>query len=320
MEISKDITSFESLLPVVAVPQYLETWGIDYGYLIDKGFVLPFFIEKRSIFKRLVFTTGVLGKSDMSEEQFLNSAVEFIKKNVRIDFISVPNATALFSNFPADSIFCRFGSYIIDLTQTEEELFANIHSKHRNVIKKAKKDGVEIKVGPENFDKCIDLIIFTLRRQNMLNLSKMVYQSLNEKLGDNLDFWIAVKDGEIQGSSLIAWNKGHSAYYLSGGSIVSPYSGSMNLLHWEAIKLMKARGVKEYNFVGARIIPGEGSRLEGIQRFKSRFGGKMRTGYLWKMPINHLKYRLYYLGTHTIAFLKRKKYNGDAIDQEKSIM
>jgi lipid II:glycine glycyltransferase (peptidoglycan interpeptide bridge formation enzyme) len=302
------------------MPQYLQIWGVEYGYLVEDGFVLPYFIEKRSFFSRLIFTTGVLGESKNSEEIFLNHAVSFIKKNIIIDFVSVPNNTALFNAYPANSIYCRFGSYIIDLTLSEEELFANIHSKHRNVIKKAQKDGVVISNGPENFDKCIDLIILTLQRQNMLYLSKMMYKKLSDKLGENIDFWVATKDGEVQGSTLLVWNKGHSAYYLSGGSIDSPHQGSMNLLHWEAIRLMKSRGVREYNFVGARIKPDEGSRLEGIQRFKSRFGGEMRTGYLWKMPVNHLKYKLYYLGAHSMAFLKRKRYNGDVIDQEKKFV
>jgi hypothetical protein len=320
MDSVKDISSFKGLLPIVAMPEYLETWGMDYGYLVEDGLILPYFIEKRSIFTRLIFTTGVLGQSENTEERFLNNAVDYIRKNIRIDFISVPNNTALFNTYPANSVYCRFGTYVIDLTLPEEELFANIHSKHRNVIKKSLKDGVEITRGPENFDKCIDLIILTLQRQNMLYLSKMIYKKLSDNLGENIDFWIATKDGEVQGSSLLIWNKGHSAYYLSGGSIISPYQGSMNLLHWEAIKLMKTRGVREYNFVGARISPDEGSRLEGIQRFKSRFGGEMRTGYLWKLPVNMVKYRLYYLSAHSIAFIQRKRYHGDVIDQEKKFV
>ena len=60
-----------------------------------------------------------------------------------------------------------------------------------------------------------------------------------------------------------------------------------------AMKLMKERGVKYYDFVGARINPDEGSKYEGIQRFKSRFGGELKKGYLWKMPLNKFKYKLF---------------------------
>lgn len=318
MEILKDCSSFKSLLPVTALPQYLETLGTDYGYLTEDGCVLPFVIEKRSFFKRLIFTTGVLGISNAGEREFLDRAADFIRRNVKIDFIAVPSATALFNAYPSGSVYCRFGTYIIDLSQAEELLFSNLHAKHRNVIKKAQKDGVEIKVGHEYFDECVGLIKSTLDRQNMLSLPKETFRKLKDSLGPNIDFWIASLNGEIQGSALIIWNKDHSSYYLAGGSSSSPHSGSMNLLHWEAIKLMKSRGVKFYNFVGARIKPEEGSRLEGIQRFKSRFGSTMETGYLWKMPVNKLKYRSYYIGAHLIAFIRNKKYHGDVIDQEKN--
>ena len=48
----------------------------------------------------------------------------------------------------------------------------------------------------------------------------------------------------------------------------------MNLLHWHAIRLFRALGVKQYDFVGARINPSKGSKQEGLVIFKERFGGR----------------------------------------------
>jgi lipid II:glycine glycyltransferase (peptidoglycan interpeptide bridge formation enzyme) len=48
--------------------------------------------------------------------------------------------------------------------------------------------------------------------------------------------------------------------------------GSSNLLQWEIIKKLKSLGVREYDFVGGRVEVPKGSKLEGIQRFKQRFG------------------------------------------------
>ena len=89
---------------------------------------------------------------------------------------------------------------------------------------------------------------------------------------------------------------------------------AMNLLHWSAMKLMKERGVKYYDFVGARINPDEGSKYEGIQRFKSRFGGELKKGYLWKMPLNKFKYKLF---CWLVAAKQGRNYCGDVIDQER---
>ena len=80
---------------------------------------------------------------------------------------------------------------------------------------------------------------------------------------------------------------------------------------------MKKRGVKWYDFVGARINPIPGSKQEGIQRFKSRFGGELKIGYLWKYSISPLKVRLY----QTYIKLKNSRshsYTKDIIDQENS--
>ena len=61
-----------------------------------------------------------------------------------------------------------------------------------------------------------------------------------------------------------------------GGSIEKPHTGAMNLLHWECIKYFKSKGVKKYDFVGARDSVDEDSKIKGIQRFKERFGGEKK--------------------------------------------
>jgi lipid II:glycine glycyltransferase (peptidoglycan interpeptide bridge formation enzyme) len=227
-----------------------------------------------------------------------------------VDFIR-SHHTALFNYFPDDSIYCRFGSYILDLSQSEEALLSNIHSKHRNVIKKAKKDNVLISCGKENRDKCEFLINSTLSRQKVHQINQNMLNKLTAL--SNIDYWIAEYNDEIHGAAIIVWAE-NSAYYLYGGSIEKTHSGAMNLLHWAAIMEMKKRNVKFYDFVGARIDPEEGSKYEGIQRFKSRFGGELKQGYLWKLPLNKVKYKLY------VSMQKLKNYGqfkGDIIDQER---
>jgi len=102
-----------------------------------------------------------------------------------------------------------------------------------------------------------------------------------------------------------------AAYYFYGGSAPNAFLGSLNLLHWRAIKYFKSLGVKYYDFVGARINPKK--ELEGIQRFKSRFGGEFKKGYLWKYPLNKWKYGLY----KPLFYLKNRR-KGDIIDEEKN--
>lgn len=322
MEITKDIFSIENDLPVIAMPAYFDALGAcDYGYILEKGCILPFYIKHKYIFNYLIFTTGLCGKivSPEKEKTFLEQAIEYIKAQKIADFILMNHVTALFHAVPAGSKSCKFGSYVLDLSSSEDELFAGLHPKHRNVIKKAVKDGIEIKKGNEYRKICIELVINTLQRQGVVPPSAAFLEKLGDSLGTNLDYWVAADEsGKVHGSAILVWNAGHSAYYLFGGSCSQPHTGAMNLLHWEAIREMKKRQVRFYDFVGARINPEPGSKYEGIQRFKARFGGELQCGYLWKTGINPLKYALYTTLTRLRAFVKERRILRDTIDQEAS--
>lgn len=64
---------------------------------------------------------------------------------------------------------------------------------------------------------------------------------------------------------------------------VKPHAGAMNLLHWSAMKLMKERGVKYYDFVGARINRmKEVNKNEEYSVLRAVSGGELKKGYLWK--------------------------------------
>ena len=255
-------------------------------------------------------------KDGKDEKIFLENLLPFVKSEIGADFI-IPANTGIFNFFPNNSLHCKFGTYIINLELSEVELFQNIHSKHRNVIRKAQKDNLTVHYGNYYIEDCYRLIKETFSRQGLLPPSLEYIQKLN-KLEDNVLFAVVKDKSDIQGVAIFIWKKYTSCYYLHGGSIRTPHSGAMNLLHWETILLMKKKSVKHYDFVGGRISNEAESRLEGIQRFKSRFGGEFCIGYLWKYPLNKFKYRLYILLIKfCFKYIKHDKYEGDAIDQER---
>ncbi|GHT69689.1 hypothetical protein FACS1894110_19650 [Spirochaetia bacterium] len=316
MIVTKDISKFLQYLPAIALPQYLTALNAvsDYGYFVSERYVLPFIIRKRLIFQWIEFITGVLNcKNTEDERVFLNEMVKVIKSN-HVDFLTCRN-TPLFMAYPLGALYCKFGTYRIDLEKPEQELFANLHSKHRNVIRKAEKDGINISNSIENFSVCISLIQETFRRQGKIYPSVDYFERL-KALGENVEFWLAADNGEVQGSAVFLWSKGHSCYYMHGGSSNHPHTGAMNYLQWQAILSMKKRGVHYFDFVGARIDPPKDSKLEGIQRFKERFGSTLEEGYLFKYVINKFKYNLYINLLSLMYVIKGEQYKGDIIDQE----
>ena len=82
---------------------------------------------------------------------------------------------------------------------------------------------------------------------------------------------------------------------------------------------MKERGVLLYDFVGARVNPEPGSKLEGIQRFKSRFGGEMKVGYMWRYVNRPVRYKIYNLLLNSyMKYVRHDNTFSDIIKEERS--
>lgn len=307
-------------LPITASEEYLQSISNKYGWFVSDIFILPYIIEKKGLIKRMVFThETICMKVDQysieSEKSFLNDVVS-VAREMKIDLIYQPHTNAVFATVPDGAIYAPFGTYQVDLTKSEEELFNNLHVKHRNAVRKAQKDGIVIRHGSEFLILCANIMKETMSRQGLPYISVQNLKKMTKSLKHEIDFYVAFKDGVPQGCALLIYRKNDTCYYLHGGSIIKPSTGSLNLLHWVAMLDMKNKGVQVYDFVGARINPKEGSKLESIQRFKERFGSKLKEGYLWKYPLRCNKYRLFYLFALIYYFIKGMKYEGDIIDQE----
>lgn len=304
---------------IFSTEKYLKSTGSEYGWIggFTGGslkFVLPFIVKRKFFFRYLQFQTATIyldpNLTINDEKDFLNSAVKFLSKE-EIDFIIQPPTYAVFKIYPDNAVFAPFGSYIVDLSLNEDDLWSNVHQKHKNVIRRAVKNDVIIERGTQNLSSIHSMLVQTMARADMVFESNRDFCAFINELGNNVEIFTALYNGEPQGCAVFPFSS-HSAYYLWGGSVEKPFLGALNLLHWEAMKYFKGLRVSYYDFVGARLKPVEGSKLEGIQRFKSRFGATMNQGYLWKMPLNKWKYNLY----RYLLMLKNRKEAVDIIEQE----
>lgn len=319
MNVVKKINGIEKY-PVLYSPAYLQSHNgvCDYGYFVENGIVLPFSVRKKTIFKWIQLDSDFFG--DISKEaktQFLDEMVRYVKANMKVSHILSTN-TAIFDVHPTDSLYCKFGTYLVDLSQNEEDLFKNLHSKHRNVVRKAQTDGISVEHGQDQASNAVKLMKDTFDRQNKVSSFGPSLIRQMEPLGDMVDYWVAKdSEGNLQGSAILLWNKGNSCYYMHGGSVAHTKPGAMNLLMWEAMKCMKERGVKWFDFVGARITTESGSKLEGIQRFKSRFGATMKIGYMFRIVVNKPYYWLYNLAVNVAYLFLVHKMPTDMIKEER---
>jgi len=187
-------------------------------------------------------------------------------------------------------------TWTLDLTPAEDELLMHMRKTTRNLIRRAQKEGVEIKTGTsdEDVEVFYDLYKETVKKHNFTPFS-LAYIKNQVKIfsqNNSVRVFTARHKGQPLASSIIMFY-GDSAFYHHGASIQSKIPAAY-LLQWEAIREAKRRGHKFYNFWG--IIKEDVSLShpwQGITLFKKGFGG-FQSDYLhaqdmplsWKYWIN----------------------------------
>lgn len=282
-------------------------------YVFDEVAILIIVIQKRLIFKFVELPTEPFVYGDnFNDSFFLDEVVFLCKTRLHVDWIGPSASTALFLEAPKSAIEIPFGSHMIDLTMTEEKIWARMHSKHRNVIRKAEKDGVTIQVGRlELISDYQRLDEETWERSGQEKNLLHVYEKLFMNYPNHAVLYMAYLNNEAQGGAIFLKNEKRS-YYLYGASKNSPTTGAMNYLHWRAIKDFKQEGVQQYSFVGCRINEDVDSKYHGIQRFKERFGGELIVGRMFKVILKPYKYQVFRI----VQRIKRGYWVQDVIDQE----
>ena len=289
--------------------------------LFSEGWAIPVTVNKRSVFCYATFLSEPQEYNPAKNENgvdYLTAVCDYLYTKYKIQWTNQTAPSTLFSFVPDNSISIPFGSHIIDLTQPEEALMANMHSKHRNVVRKAAKDGVIVKIGGAELldDYCV-IDEQTWARSNRKGEGELEYERFVKALPNNTRVYVSYYEDKPQTGAIIMFNK-QMAYYLYGASINHTHNGSGNLLQWEVIKDMQKAGVLKYSFVGCRINVDENSKYYGIQMFKSRFGGTLFEGEIFKVIYNKFMYHLFRTIVTVRSTIRNKHYSpySDIIDQE----
>ncbi len=298
----------------------------DYANLVDKEgrklvillsdeYIVPFVLTRKLcfIYGSFAYQPVPLTKQPKTSlKEFLDEVILYLTKKQKVQFLIPTPAYTNFLDYPTNSRRIPFGNYICDLTECEENLFMKMHGKHRNCVRKAQKDGVVVKNGCDDalLSDYMNMDVETWARSNKESSGKTFFVSKIEALPENLEVFVAYKDGEAQSGAIVYFDK-ICGYYMFGANKNSPYPGSGNLLQWEIMRWLKSNGVKEYSFVGCRIDEDEDSKYHHIQRFKQRFGGELRRGYMFKCV---QKKHMYILFRFLIRLRGQK--SKDVIEQE----
>ena len=315
----KDNSNFADLLPILGQQQYLEIKSPRYGWFINNTHILPYFLDKRAIFTRMVFTTAPIARgtniSREEEQNFMDGVIDYVKHHRLCDFIYKAQSNVVFQSCPKESVCVPWGTYEVNIDKTPDALFDSFNPKSRNAIRKALKEQVRVYT-TDNVALVYENIKATLARQASVHYPTKEYLEKLLRLCDNAVFLIATKEEAIQGSLILLYDH-ERGYAMYAGSIAKPQVGSLDLLHYEAMKFLQKRGVRMYDFVGTRIHIQKHSKQAGIDRFKRKFNPIRQEGIAFRTVIRPEKYYLYLLVSKVYFALKGIRYN-DPISQIQS--
>ncbi|MDD6188454.1 MAG: GNAT family N-acetyltransferase [Clostridiales bacterium] len=159
-----------------------------------------------------------------------------------------------------------------------EEIWNNIKSKNRNMIRKAMNNGIKIYNGryPEIYETFREIYNCTMDKDNAEEyyyFGEEFYKSVLEDLPQNAQMFFAEKDRVVIAASIMLAANGRMNYHLSGSRHEYSSMAPTNLLLYEAALWGCANGYKTLYLGG-----GVGSGEDSLFKFKRAF---------YKKDLNH---------------------------------
>ena len=222
---------------------------------------------------------GVLFEGDTSEESigiFWQAYVERMRAEGIVDnFVRYHPVLANAVSMKKVSTVTDLGKTVaIDLSSPDAIWDSIIISKNRNMIRKAEKNGIEIRHGKElelfdDFKRIYNATMEKDHAEEYYFFGDAFYESIHRDLHDNYEMFYAVLNGETIAMSIMLFANQQMHYHLSGSMIEYRNLAPSNLLLYKAALWGCERGYKTFHLGG-----GVGSGEDSLYKFKAAFNRK----------------------------------------------
>lgn len=176
-----------------------------------------------------------------------------------------------------NGILQPFAVYRINVDKTDDELIASYHSKARYSVRTSIKSGAVCRLGTrKDIPVFRALLADTAKRDGFTARGEDYFFDMYDALGEDKVklFIVEYEDKAIAGSVLLRCGK--KTWHMYAGSNEEHKETLPNfLMQWEMMRWSRDNGCTLYDMRG---IAGEGDKLkpiEGLVRFKKRFGGEL---------------------------------------------
>ncbi|MDO4978730.1 MAG: peptidoglycan bridge formation glycyltransferase FemA/FemB family protein [Candidatus Saccharibacteria bacterium] len=197
---------------------------------------------------------------------------------------------------------------VLDITKSEEEIMTGMRQRLRRALRKGAKNDIKIEksTDPKDIHKFYEIQLETAKRHDFYAFSEDFLTKQFKAFAENDEavLYTAKKDGKILAQNFMIFYGNEASYHYGVSSELGTKLSGAPLLHMEAMRDARKRGIGRYNLWG---IVGEEEtkhRFYGVSVFKRGFGVEelhyLNARDLVVKPIP------YYLKTYIIETIRRK--------------
>lgn len=165
---------------------------------------------------------------------------------------------------------------ILNLENSEEEILKNASQGFRRKLRKAEKNAITLETtkDPKIAEKFYELELAHAKRQGYVPFSKSFLEKQFEAMmnGNEAIVYTAKKDGEILAMNFMIFYSNEASYHYGVSTDLGTKYSAAPLLHMEAMKEARNRGIKRYNLWGIVGLEEKSHRFYGVSEFKRSFG------------------------------------------------
>ena len=247
--------------------------------------------------------------NDIKEQAEKNKCV-FVR--IRPQIVENDKNRALFKQLglrPAPMYLSVEYAGILDISKSEEEILAGASQGLRRKIRKAQKNDITVTTStdPKDIKTFYKIQLETAARQKFVEFSEDFLRKQFEAFAkyDEVKLYTAKLGDEILAQNFMIFYGNEASYHYGVSTdLGTKYSGAP-LLHMQAMRDARERGIKRYNFWGITAEDDTKHRFYGVSQFKRSFGvEELIYLHAHDLVIKPAQYKLTYLLEKTRAKIR----------------
>lgn len=196
---------------------------------------------------------------------------------------------------------------IIDLTQPEEKLMANMRRQTRYDVRRAEKLGIKVEKSNDDgiFKEFHQVQVDTAKRQNFIPPNFDTLLAEKEAFGNNIMIYTAkTENNEPIAYGMIIKDGKEADYYEAASTPLNRKIPGAHALLWRVMRDLKDEGYERFNLWGIAPPGQPNHRYAGVTTFKTGFGGEI----VEFVPAHDLVIsKIKYLKNWLVETIRRKK-------------